>query len=180
LGHQDCTDNIAMDTTMTENDLKRQLAKYDAEIAQAAQPGAYWEALQNLASAIVGFKLFTVMTVDMVKEEARRAYTSHPAQYPVSGAKPIHYDAWFDIVHRQQKLFIANTIADIAKVFPDHEKIWAMGCGSVVNLPVVIDATLAATINMLHEEQYYTDSRVALIEKYLTGPAKHAYLAAAT
>jgi hypothetical protein len=180
LRHQDCTDTIAMDTTMTENDIKRQLAKYDAEIAQAAQPRACWAALQDLVSTIVGFRLFTVMTVDMVKEEACRAYTSHPAEYPVSGTKPIHYDAWFDIVHRQQKLFIANTIADIAKVFPDHEKIGAMDCGSVVNLPVVINGTLAATINMLHEEHYYTDTRVALIEKYLAGPAKRAYLAAAT
>jgi hypothetical protein len=180
LRYPDRIDNIATDTTMTENDIKRQLAKYDAEMKRATQPGECWAALQDLASTIVGFRLFTVMTVDMVKEEACRAYTSHPAQYPVSGTKPIHYDAWFDIVHRQQKLFIANTIADIAKVFPDHEKIWAMGCGSVVNLPVVIDATLAATINMLHEEQYYTDARVALIEKYLTDPAKRAYLAAAT
>ena len=160
--------------------MERQFTDFDAAIRHASQASEYWQALQNLTGTMVGFKLFTVMTVDMVKEEACRVYTSHPTQYPVSGTKPIHYDDWFDIVHRQQKLFVANTIADIAKVFPDHEKIWSMGCGSVVNLPVVVDGNLAATINMLHEEHYYSDARVALIEKHLPGPARRAYLAAET
>ena len=163
---------------MIENDQERQLRDFDRAIAGAAQPDEYWQALQNLTGTMVGFKLFTVMTVDMVKAEACRVYSSHPTQYPVSGTKPIHYDDWFDIVHRQQKLFVANTIADISKVFPDHEKIWSMGCGSVTNLPVIIGGQLAATINMLHEEHYYNAARVELIERYLSLPAKRACVAA--
>ena len=163
---------------MIEFDQKRQLADFDQAIAGATQPDECWKALQNLTGAIAGFKLFTVMTVDMVHDVARRAYSSHPVDYPVSGTKPIHYDSWFEIVHKQHKLFVANTIADIAKVFPDHEKIWSLGCGSVVNLPVIIDGQLAATINMLHEEHYYHPARVELIERYLSLPAKRACLAA--
>jgi hypothetical protein len=163
---------------MIENDLERQLADFDQAIARASQPDECWKALQNLTSAAAGFKLFTVMTVDMAHELARRAYSSHPAHYPISGTKPIHYDSWFEIVHTQHKLFVANTIVDIAKVFPDHEKIWSLGCGSVVNLPVIIGGELAATINMLHEEHYYNPARVELIERYLANPAKRACLAA--
>ena len=155
------------------------MADFNREIFSAAQPDECWKALQNLTGAIVGFKLFTVMTVDMVHEVARRAYSSHPVDYPVSGTKPIHYDSWFEIVHKQHRPFVANTIADIAKVFPDHEKIWSLGCGSVVNLPVIIEGQLAATINMLHEEHYYNAARVELIEKHLAIPAKLCYALAA-
>ena len=157
--------------------MERHLQDFDRVIVLSAQPDECWKALQDLTGATVGFKLFTVMTVDMVHEMARRAYSSHPVDYPVSGTKPIHYDSWFEIVHKQHRLFVANTIADIAKVFPDHEKIWSLGCGSVVNLPVIIDGQLAATINMLHEEHHYNPARVALIERYLSLPAKRACLA---
>ena len=163
---------------MIKNDLEPQLMDFDRAMACPDQPDECWKALQILTGAVAGFKLFTVMTVDMVHEVARRAYSSHPADYPVSGTKPIHYDGWFEIVHKQHKSFVANTIAHIAKVFPDHEKIRALGCGSVVNLPVIIEGQLAATINMLHEEHYYNPARVELIERHLSLPARRACLAA--
>jgi hypothetical protein len=163
---------------MNENEMKRQLKVFDDAIHSAKGPHECWQALQMLAGTTAGFKLFTVMTVDMAKDVARRVHTSHPAEYPVTGTKPIHRDAWFDVVHGQQKSFVANTIFEIAQVFPDHEKIWSMGCGSVVNLPVVVGGVLVATINMLHGEHFYTPEKVAAIEKYLAGPAKIAYLAA--
>jgi hypothetical protein len=163
---------------MNNDDLNRELANFSHAIQDATGPADSWKALQDLVGAVVGFKLYTVMIVDMVQQLASRAYSSHPTEYPVSGTKPIHYDAWFEIVLRQHKPFVANTISDIAKVFPDHEKIWSMGCGSVINLPVVIDGVLTATINMLHEEHYYTPPRVARAEANLSGPAKRAYLAA--
>jgi hypothetical protein len=163
---------------MINSDLNEELANFDRAIEGVASPAASWKALQDLVGAMVGFKLFTVMTVDIARQEARRVYSSHPTEYPVSGTKPIHYDAWFDIVHRQQKLFIANTISEIAKVFPDHEKIRSMGLGSVINLPVVIDGVLVATINMLQEEHYYSSERAARAAAYLSGPSKRAYLAA--
>lgn len=166
------------DVVMGESGFEGQIIDFDKTIGNALQPVECWKALQGLANAMVEFKLFTIMTVDMKKQEACRVYTSHPVEYPVSGIKPIHYDDWFEIVHRQQKSFVANTIADIARVFPDHEKIWSMGCGSVINLPVVISSSLVATVNILHVEHYFSHDRVALIEKYLSKPAVRAYLAA--
>ena len=50
-------------------------------------------------------------------EVARRAYSSDAANYPTSGTKPIRYDSWFDIVHKDKRYFVANSIADIA-TFP--------------------------------------------------------------
>ena len=158
--------------------LSQNLASFDRAIAEARTPAACWQALERLSAEVAGHKLFTVMTVDLTADLARRDYTNDAAAYPVSGTKPIIHDRWFEIVHEQKRTFVANTLAEIAVVFPDHEKIGALGCGSVVNLPVVLGGELAATINVLHEQHFYTPVRVAVIESSLAIPAKLALLAA--
>ncbi|MEQ1525002.1 MAG: GAF domain-containing protein, partial [Aestuariivirga sp.] len=96
-----------------------------------------------------------------------------------SGTKPIHRDQWFDIVHGERRSFVANTIAEISKVFPDFELIASLGCGSVMNLPVVLQGELVATVNMLDEEHHFTPERVAAAEASLAIPAKLCYVLAA-
>lgn len=148
------------------------LAAFDAAIAEAKGADQAFAALQALTEATVGAKLFTYMTVDMANEVARRAYTSDAANYPTSGTKPIRYDSWFDIVHKERRYFVANTIADIAKVFPDYELIDSLGCQSVVNMPVVLGGELVGTVNMLDVDGYYTPERVETIRNVLSVPAK--------
>lgn len=160
-------------------DTSAALAQFDAAIAEATTAEAAFAALQRLCEASVGVKLFTYMTVDMENELARRAYTSDAANYPTSGTKPIHYDAWFDVVHKQRQYFVANTIADIAKVFADHELINSLGCQSVVNMPVILGGELVGTVNMLDVEGYYTPERVQTIRDVLSVPAKLAAAIAA-
>jgi hypothetical protein len=56
-------------------------------------------------------------------------------------------------------------------VFGDYELIGELGCESVVNLPILNKGELIATINILHEEQFYTPQKVALAQEVLTLPA---------
>ncbi|MFN0194066.1 MAG: GAF domain-containing protein [Aestuariivirga sp.] len=152
---------------------------FDQAISAAQDSNAVWMALKVLSEAVAGHKLFTIMTVDNTAGLARRAYTSHERDYPVSGTKPIHHDLWFDIVHGEKRSFVANTIDDISKVFPDFELIASLGCGSVMNLPVVLQGELVATVNMLDAEYHYTPERVAAAEALLAIPAKLCYALAA-
>lgn len=154
------------------------LSKFDAAIANATTADEAFKALQELTQSTVGAKLFTIMTVDMAAEVARRAYTSDPVNYPASGTKPINYGPWFDIVHKDREYFVANTIEDIAKVFFDHELINALGCQSVINMPIIIGNELIATMNILDVEGYYTPDRVQLVRDLLSIPAKLAALIA--
>ena len=163
---------------MDDDTLPQALMRFDSAIANAQDEDSVWQALRALASTIAGHRLFTVMTVDMQAGLARRAFTDHPGAYPVSGTKPIQHNRWFDIVHGERRTFVANTIAEIAGVFPDHALIASLGCGSVVNLPVVLCDQLAATINMLDAEQHYTPEHVAAVERHLSIPSKLAVLAA--
>jgi hypothetical protein len=143
-----------------------------AAVSEARTSASGWKALEDLAQSVVGHKLFTVMTVDMAAGLARRAYSNQPAAYPVSGTKPILHNRWFEIVHAQQRSFVANSIEDIATVFPDYELIASLGCGSVLNLPVVLEGDLVATINLLHAAGHYTPDRVAAAEAALAIPAR--------
>ena len=163
---------------MNAQDFAADLAAFDRAIANESGPDAPWIALETLTRKVVGAKLFTVMTVDMKNEVARRAYTSDPTSYPASGTKPIRYDSWFDIVHKERRSFVANTIEDIAKVFPDHELINSLGCQSVVNIPVEVGGELLGTVNCRDVAHHYTPERVAASE-LLKMPARLAFLAAA-
>ena len=162
---------------MQDADISRALAGYERTVATT--PGAHvaWAALQALARELIGAKLFTIMTVDMEKEVAARVHSSDPVSYPVSGTKPIRYDSWFEVVHKQRQPFIANTIAEIADVFPDHELIWSLGCGSVVNLPIEIGGKMVGTVNCLDEEHHYEDARLSRLHNLLI-PAKLSYMLA--
>lgn len=145
--------------------------RFNTSIGKAQTSEDVWRLLEDLARTVPGHRLFTVMTVDMAAGLARRAYTSHPSEYPVSGTKPIERNRWFEIVHGQRQSFVANSIEDIATVFPDHALIASLGCGSVLNLPVVLKNDLVATINMLDEPGHYTPERVKEAEALLTLPA---------
>lgn len=155
------------------------LAIFSNKISVAMSSDELWAALDTLASAEVGHILFTVTTVEMEEGVARRVYTNHPRQYPVSGTKPIHRDEWFHIVHDQRRSFVANTIEDIAKFFPDHELITSLGCGSVLNLPIFLRNELVATVNLLAGAHHYTTESVTAAEALLPVPASLCWALAA-
>ena len=154
------------------------LEQFDCQIESAATAEEVWKALHEFAAAKMGVKLFTVMTLDLARGLAQRVYTSDPDAYPVAGSKPINRDRWFEIVHDEKRCFVANTLVEIATVFPDSEKIGSLGLGSVINLPVLVEGELAATVNMLDIEHYYTPERVQAVIAELTGPATRCHKAA--
>ena len=133
-------------------------------LASEGQPAKAFEALEALTKKLVGVKLFTVMTSNGKAKTSERVYSNMPDAYPVSGTKPYHDDVWTDITLRDQQIFVANTIDDIAKVFDDYELIRSLGCESVINVPVVIDGAVLGTINCLHEAGFYTPDRVEAAE----------------
>jgi hypothetical protein len=145
-----------------------------AAISRARDAEAGWTALADLARAVAGHRLFTVMTVDMAAGVVRRAYSTMPDDYPTSGTKPLHGNTgdWFETVFNRRRSFVANTLEDIAKVFPDHELIGSLGCGSVVNLPVVLGGEIVAAINLLDAAGHYTPERVRAVEDHLAVPAR--------
>ena len=126
--------------------------------------------------AALGTRLFTVTVQDTARDVARRAYTSHPVEYPVSGTKPLTRDGWYDHCIAGRQTFVANTTPEFAKYFFDHALITSLGLGSCINVPVVEGDTVLGTVNLLAEEQHFTAERLAAYEALIQ--RRHAALAA--
>jgi GAF domain-containing protein len=155
-------------------DVDSLLADFRSTIETADNADAAWSALETFADGLFGVKLFTVSAVDMAKGVARRLYTSDPENYPVSGTKPLVVDPWFEQVVIGRQSFVRNTLAEIAEHFPDHELIGRLGCGSALNMPVVLGGEVAGTVNCLHAEHHFTPERVAAA-RHLALPALAAF-----
>ncbi len=119
------------------------------------------ESLARLASSHIGTKLFTLMAFDTATSEGCRFYSSNPDAYPVSGRKPIPDGRWSQTVIDRHEVFRANSLCEIAEVFHDHALIASLGCGAIINLPVVVSDRLIGTINCLDAEGMYGPDKAA-------------------
>ena len=130
-------------------------------MASTDQPMATFKALEALVNDTIGVKLFTLMEVDHARGVARRNYSNMPEAYATSGEKPIENNVWTQMVQGRQETFVANSIEEIAAVFPDHELIKSLGCESCMNVPIVVNGTVIGTMNCLHDAGHFTPERVA-------------------
>ena len=105
----------------------------------------------HAACAALGTRLFTITTQDEAAGVTRRAYSSNPVDYPVSGTKPLTRDGWYDFCITGQQVFVANTTPEFAQYFFDHALITSLGLGSCINIPVVAAGTVLGTVNLLAE-----------------------------
>ncbi|MEX0969785.1 MAG: GAF domain-containing protein [Paracoccaceae bacterium] len=160
------------------SDLKQARHGFAKAFAHAKTALEAHEALHAYAQALVPVKLYTVMTVDMDAMLAGRAYSNDEVTYPLQGTKPVKMDDWFEIVHGRHESFVSNDLAAVRDLFPDYDTIAGIGCGSIINLPVLGAGQLVATVNMLDIPGYFTPERVALLEAELPMPALATLLAA--
>lgn len=112
--------------------------------------------------AALGTRLFTVTVQDEAAGLARRTYTSHPVEYPVSGTKPLTKDGWYDQCIGARKTFVANTTPEFAKYFFDHALISSLGLGSCINVPIFDEGgPVYGTVNLLAEQYHFTPEKLA-------------------
>lgn len=110
----------------------------------------------------LGTILFTITVLDPDHDLCWRAYTSHSAEYPTQGTKPLTHDAWHAQVITRRETFVANTPAAFEKVFFDHALITSLGLGSAVNIPVADASGLVlATVNLLAEAGHFAPTKLA-------------------
>ncbi len=121
------------------------------------------------ACAALGTRLFTISVIDIAANLARRAYTSHPAEYPTSGTKPLTHDGWHAHVITGRHTFVANTTPEFARYFFDHALITSLGLGSCINIPMFMaDGPVLGTVNLLAEEHHFTDARLAAYDAIIS------------
>ncbi|MFE4833927.1 GAF domain-containing protein [Arthrobacter sp. NPDC056691] len=122
-----------------------------------------------------GVILFTALQWIPERSSLRRLFTSHPADYPVGGEKTVEISpGWLGTVIQDKEPFLAADLNALREVFADSELIQRLGCGAVINAPVLDeDRNVVGVLAMLDAEGRYTqqsvETAVAVVTRNLTG-----------
>ena len=116
----------------------------------------FYKKLDKVIFYLVGHKLFTLMVIDRSGRYVERVYSNNKKIYPLLGTKPIPKNEWTKRVLVEKKEYIGTNFKQIKKLFFDYETIKSLGCGSIINLPVINNNKVLGTLNILHKENYYT------------------------
>ncbi len=126
-----------------------------ADIAATEESGQIFAALDRMAQDLVGARLVSCSVFDEATWQARRVYTNNPDVYPLSGLKAVTPSRWTETVLDNGQIFVANSIDEIAEVFPDHPTIAGLGLGAAMNLPVRLAGAFLGTVNLLDKPGAY-------------------------
>jgi len=133
-------------------------------LGQPGQLQTLYAALDRATKAVAGHQLFTLLYVD--GDEVVRTYSNRPAEYPVSGRKPMGKTPWGDHVIHSAKPYLGRDVAGIRWAFFDHGLIESMGLGSSINIPVIYDGHCIGTMNLLDAEHHYEQHHVEALMPY--------------
>ncbi|MER7864169.1 GAF domain-containing protein [Amycolatopsis japonica] len=119
--------------------------------------------VEDKTRATIGVRLFTVLAWVPERRALRRVHSSHPVEYPVGGEKTVEVAAgWLDRCITGQEPYFGPDSAAVREIFADHELIDSLGCGAVINVPVVDDGRTLGVLNLLDAEGHYDDDSVAV------------------
>ncbi|MEZ2388085.1 GAF domain-containing protein [bacterium RCC_150] len=115
------------------------------------------------ARKAVGVTLFTVSAIADEGASMARVYTTHPDVYPVGGKKTLAGDtnpAWLEQVLNGQQPFLGTDKEAVRAFFFDSSMIESLGCGAIVNVPVVSNGQTIGSMNFLAPEGSYDQNSV--------------------
>jgi GAF domain-containing protein len=121
-----------------------------------------------------GVILFTALQWIPQRSSLRRLFTSHPADYPVGGEKTVEISpGWLGTVIEDKEPFMAADLNALREVFADSGLIQRLGCGAVINVPVLDDGrNVVGVLAMLDAEGRYTqqslETAVDVVNRNLT------------
>ncbi|WP_435080588.1 GAF domain-containing protein [Clavibacter michiganensis] len=114
-----------------------------------------------------GVRLFTVLQWIPAIRTLRRVASNRPAEYPLGAEKSLEVSGgWLDAVIRDRRTFLGAHDADVAAVFADVELIRSLGCGSVINAPIVSDDRVVGVLAILDADGAYDAAAVATVERH--------------
>lgn len=129
-----------------------------------------FEDIHEAAKSEVGVLLFTMSALAGRGDDLgmARVYTSHPDVYPVGDIKTFAGDTnpvWLKQVIEGQEAFLGADTDAVRAFFFDYETIESLGCGAIVNVPVVSKGQTIGSMNFLDAEGAYDEISVDTARK---------------
>ncbi|MEV6156423.1 GAF domain-containing protein [Nonomuraea sp. NPDC052129] len=111
----------------------------------------------------LGVRLFTVLAWIPERRALRRVHSSDPERYPVGGEKTVEVArGWLARCIEAGEPYFGPDRAAVREVFADHELIESLGCGAIVNVPVMDGDEVLGVLNILDAEGSYDEESVAV------------------
>ena len=122
--------------------------------------GLIFNSLNKILNDFIGHKLFTILKFDKINSKLERIYTSNPREYPLQGKKDVIRNFWQVQVLEKGIVYIGYNSQDIENSFSDYDLIKKLGCSSVLIIPVKSGDNIKGSVNLLHEESWYSNNHV--------------------
>ena len=115
-----------------------------------------------------GVRLFTVLQWIPGIRTLRRVASNRPDAYPLGAEKSLEVSGgWLDAVIRDRRTFLGAHDADVAAVFADIDLIRSLGCGAVINAPILSDGDVVGVLAILDADGAYDAASVATVERHV-------------
>lgn len=135
-----------------------------AALAAPDQPTATWRALDETLQQRIGHRLLTVLRIDPAEQWSERIYSSQPGAYAAQGRKALRDAPQMGLVVAARRPLLVDGVAAVRTAFPDHERILALGCSCVLNVPVLWRGRVVANVNILDAEGSYGEAAMAVAQ----------------
>ena len=127
-----------------------------------------FNSLDNILNDFIGHKLFTILKFDKINSKLERIYTSNPREYPLQGKKDFIRNFWQVQVLEKGIVYIGYNSQDIKNSFADFDLIEKLGCRSVMIIPVKSGDNIIGSVNLLHEESWYSGDDVKIAQNLVS------------
>ena len=132
------------------------------------ESGLIFNSLDNILNDFIGHKLFTILKFDKINSKLERIYTSNPKAYPLQGKKDVIRNFWQVQVLEKGIVYIGYNSQDIKNSFSDFDLIKKLGCSSVLIIPVKSGGNIKGSVNLLHEESWYSNNHVEIAQSLVS------------
>ena len=132
------------------------------------ESGLIFNSLDNILNDFIGHKLFTILKLDKINSKLERIYTSNPREYPLQGKKDVIRNFWQVQVLEKGIVYIGYNSQDIKNSFSDFDLIKKLGCSSVLIIPVKSGDNIKGSVNLLHEESWYSNNHVKIAQSLVS------------
>ena len=130
--------------------------------------GLIFNSLNKILNDFIGHKLFTILKFDKINSKLERIYTSNPKNYPLQGKKDVIRNFWQVQVLEKGNVYIGYNSQDIKNSFSDFDLIEKLGCSSILIIPVKSGDNIKGSVNLLHEESWYSDYDVKIAQSLVS------------
>jgi hypothetical protein len=139
-----------------------------SEIASHLRPGfevdKVYAPIESALAELVGFKLLTILRLE--GSRVRRLHSSDLQSYPMGGTKDISKDAWLREMLKAGQPVVSNAPGVVQERFLDHQAIFSLGCGAVLNIPIANTRGTLGSLNLLHEASWFNGEHVLIARSF--------------